>query len=381
MPQESEDGELDPREPAAAGTIAHAAIAQALRGDPMEIDELPENVRQAVGNALSMWHKGSEDNGLKPLKTYFDGGDDAKLFIEYPIPGDDMGGGTLDVGAYRPSDGTILVLDWKTGHRMGDHTMQLLRYANRLAHEVVPKNAEVSKFALITVYPRLWEWTSISVTPAQADEMLAVALSNAGIAGAMIEAGGPGEDLSAFTEGPHCAMCKGASRCPVKTRLIRRVANVDLPELSINEPLANGEVLDGYLALQWLERAAKELRARLREFVVANGPVDRGDGTSLAVRMTKPVREVDSDAAMYYLPLFEDADGEKVFDRETMPKLCTFSVSKIEAVVKAKAPKGQKAKEWEEIEERLRTLKVIVDGKPTERFEPVANEKLLANNP
>lgn len=381
---EDRGDEPDPLDPADAGTLAHAAIAKALRGEPVEIDELPEEIRKPVGNALALWHRGDPEADLAPIRDFF--GACRETLIEYRVQTDELGGGTLDVGGYRDADKTLFVLDWKTGHVERDHTMQLARYANRLASDLFGGEIDIARnvdrYVLLTVYPRLWAWTSVAVEPWRADQWLCDAVANAGVAQALIEAGGPGDNLSAYTEGSHCALCRGRLGCAAKTRLIRRVASVDLPELqALNMPLTHGELRDAYLAKRWLAAAEKELDGRIKEYVRQNGPVDLGDGTSLAFTKSKPRREVDTGAAFFYLPLLEDADGERIFGPEEIARCFKGSVGEIEKVVRAAAPPKKGKAMWEEVEERLRVAEVIKDGEPVVKLEPVANAKLLANNP
>lgn len=373
-PKIVDDDEPDPSNPKDAGTIAHAAIAKALRGEPMDIGELPEELRGVVGSALKMWHQGSPEDGLAPLSSFFDGVDE--LLVEREIPRDEFGGGTLDVGGYRESDSTMVVLDWKTGRIKRDYVLQLLRYGIRSA------KPGVQRFLLIVVYPRLWDWHSVVLTMDEAEALMARAEKNIPVAEALKAQGGPKNgDLSAYTEGTHCLLCAGKLGCEAKKRAIQTFAQVNLPEIpDSSEPLAPEQVGKAYLAARFFESVAENLRERAKAFVRENGPVDLGDGTSLALRPTKPRREVDTEAAMFHLPLIEDHEGEQVFTPEAMCGVFTASASAIEKVVKAAAPDRKGKAVWEEVEARLRVLGVIVDGKTTERFEPVANEKLLANN-
>lgn len=356
IPGEIEDD--DESSPSSIGTIAHAAIAEGIRKGRADIDDLAEDAKIPVNGALKMWNYGIEDGGLSPLRDYFEPIDH---YIELTLEGDELGGGTVDLGGYNAETKTMYVCDWKTGRVVGDHTVQLARYGILLAAHL---DVQPQSFVLITAYCRLMDWQAEMMTADEMNDLLGTLKVNITTA----ENARP-DDLSIYREGSHCTYCRAALLCPARTRMIRSVAALDLPEEPITGELTADNVANAYGAVKWLEAASKRLAAEVRQFVRENGPVPIDDKKSLAFRQIAGRKSMDHRLSN---PLLKEH-----YPEQEVEDCLSMSWSAVQTMVRDNAPPRQKKKHVEAIEEELRTAGALIEGESQERFEPVPNDKLL----
>ena len=214
--------------------------------------------------------------------------------------------GHADLLCYR-DDGTVIVLDWKTGRHEGDHYAQLLTYG-WLAKQHRPDGYVVERVVAMVVYLRSgnyesWEWTRSEIE-SEATEMFER------IAG----------ERGKYSPGEHCQYCPVYVHCEAR-RLMAREAVASLER--------DGGVLtdQGWATRGTVKRAVYDMEDTVKDRIrqAKDGRVDLGGSVLSLDKRTRS--EIDIRVAWPILT--------KYLDTDTLAGAMTMSKTKVERSLRA----------------------------------------------
>ena len=313
----------------ADGTAVHHGLASIVRGMAHEaamddmMGEFPACNRGEVTPlfwaGVKMWGEISKWMPDAHAETYYEGGGLS---------------GHLDAEADQGTEG--VVNDWKSGRKDYDYRHQGFGYA-RLK---LIKQPHLTRVTTHFSWLRTQEIESYTVTRERADawyQQLQDEVVN-----------WDGE----YHAGPHCAFCPRRTSCPAVTALARQDVAMFADGKVFELSTCTGPELCGHFRkIKMLQRFldAAELNARME--ISHRGEVDDGEGGLIRMVPTKGNREINPLLAWPIL-------SARLTDAE-MATVVDIGVGKMEAAVKAKAPKGKGAAAVRELSKALEAAGAI----------------------
>lgn len=173
------------------------------------------------------------------------------------------------------SDGTVRVIDWKTGRVDRDYYHQLAGYAAIF----LLGDKHITEVTVSVVWLRGQEIETYVITRAVIDQWIArlrVQLAR-----------------TAYVTGRHCEHCARSHDCPAVIAKAREgVALLRDPPTDLTA-LSSVEIVGLYRAAKLVSKAAESAVASIRLHVIQHGPQDSGEGTALQVVEESGGRDID----------------------------------------------------------------------------------------
>lgn len=300
------------------GSAAHEALAAEVRGDYVDIEPIaqrhgvePDAIRPLYFTGRQIWRK--YEQALTAVRVE----EEASLVLD--PDGAFKLIGTADVVA-ETDNGTLVVLDWKTGAE-GDPWAQLLGYAAmhfQPGHQLCKCIAAWLREQIVEI--RDYE-------PIEVNDFFAQVI----------------EALNSDTYNPtpqNCRFCGRRHECPARTALVRASISDFLAEAKSRVP-APERLARLYPQVQLLKQALDQYQAVLKATLEEHGPLPLGDGRQLVLEEAR--RESLSPAAVL-----------KELPVETVLPALSVSRPKLCRVIADGALRGQKKKAIDEFMSRLR---------------------------
>lgn len=315
------------------GTAAHEVLRSLPSTGRIDWDGIPEiaqrfgadpdETRMLVGQGVNLWNR---------VRESFNGAY-TEVSLKYEVTPGFFLTGHADLLAI--SQTSMRVGDWKTGRKDADHSHQFKAYA-AMALLSSPDINEVTGTGL---WVRDKEIENYTLDRAGAKRWLEELRAR------VIEWDG------VYHPGKQCAYCPRNHECEAANAMIRRdvavvadkalVARVEteLRLMDAAEIVAVFQKAD--LVVKFAERVRKAIKAHIEE----NGDIV-ADGVRLSI-VEENRREVDP------LKAFPVLTEQLDFQDEDLARVMKLSISKIEEVVRERAPKGEKGREAKKLGDLL----------------------------
>lgn len=161
--------------------------------------------------------------------------------------------------------------------------------------------------------------------------------------------------LRPFVTGSHCTYCSRAIDCPAQREDMRQALSVIDGDATVDVSKLDGPTVAlVHRKLKMLASVKEKWDEALKARIKALGPVDCGDGHSLAVVEENGKREVDTAAAWPILTEKLDADE--------MAGCVSISIKKAEDVIAKKAGRGKGAGAIRSLTEELAKVNAVRQG-------------------
>lgn len=327
--------------PAAAdGTAAHEVL-QGLPSSGIQWDKIPaiaakhganpDEVRMLSAMGAKLWNQ-VKDSFLGAM---------TEVRLEIPITDEFQLVGHADLIAV--SSRAIRVGDYKTGRKDSDYHHQLVGYAALalLASEDID---EASATILWVREQEIENWTLDRAAAEAWLKELRWILA--------------GRDT--FRPGSHCAYCPRNHECEAANALVRRdIAAITDKSLAARlecdlATMPHEEVIAALHKADLVVKYAERVRAAVKAHIEAHGDII-APGARLTV-VSEERRELDPLAAW---PILEQLD----FKDEDLARVMKLSISKIEQVLRDRAPKGEKKRAVEHLGELLQASNAVIKTK------------------
>lgn len=326
-------------EPARLGRAVHEAMTlvvnEGLRAPP-DLTKIAENhgvedldeLAMLVWFGVRTWQRISRETKVLAIEQYLDSLGDQLTLI-----------GTPDI-VCEADDGSLIVVDWKSGYVERDYRNQIKGYL-----WLVSRKAEHDIFKGCIVWLRTCEVETFAMTRIQLNEWrdeLLKALDN-----------------DAYSPGAHCEFCPLSHECAAKSALVRSTAS-ELVSLEIGKSvLSPKQIGELYPHKILLKRALDAYDEILKMTIREHGPQPTGDGRILD--LTKRDRDY------FYLDRIAKPLG-KAFDCSCMeelietlgPDAITVTKKIVQEVAGCQAPKGGIGKAKAAIIQSLRDANAVV---------------------
>jgi hypothetical protein len=314
------------------GTAAHAVLRSLPGTDRIDWDAIPDvakehgadpdETRMLVAQGTKLWNQ---------VRDSFAGAY-TEVSLKYELPGCTLTG-HADLLAI--SQTSMRVGDWKTGRKDADHSHQFKAYATMslLSSPDIDeatgtglwvRDQEIENYTLERRTAGLW-------LERLKDEVIAWD--------------------GVYRPGKHCGFCPRNHECEAANAMIRRdvaaiadkslVARVEC-ELALMDP---GEIIATLQKADLVVKFAARVREAIRTHVQTHGDVV-ADGVRLTT-VEESKRELDP------LKTFPILTEQLAFQDEDLARVMKLSVSKIEEVIRDRAPKGEKGREAKKLGELL----------------------------
>lgn len=318
-----------PRLLADTGTCVHDLLEHVIAGEAYDMDVVcasnnvaAESVWPLFGWALRAWRE-----TLSPMMP----GAITRRLLSYADSEIQLAG-TPDVLAYDGDEARII--DWKTGYATEADYDQQVRAYGFLAIKTHPE--PIKQARVTTVYIRDQRADTQIYTAAELDGWMTWLKKHLA-------------DSDVYRPGSHCGHCPLALECRAQTTLTHSYALAMLdPQDTFTIDGRDSELLAQSLVLsRAIIKRLESYQSAVKAEVEARG----GSWGRLNLKTTFPKEILPARGRELLVEELSDGDLWELLD---------ISTTKLEKAVKAKAPRGQKTKAWDELIERLDRLGAIV---------------------
>jgi len=313
------------------GTVVHAALAEDVLGQDVDIDAMAEE-------------EGLKSAELGPLFFYGRRAwDDLKVSFARPEVEKEV---LAKVGAYEITGhldvfdnlgSMLLVLDWKSGSVHRDHSKQLATYALG-AYQSSGQKADTVTCLTVWLQDGYYESKTFS-----ASDLTAFANQIASEVFGRIDTYAPGD---------HCGYCPRFIGCPGRGAVVSS-AVAELSDMLPATGGVNGVAMAAALnKVRMVEGVCRKAREFIKQQVVMGGPIPTKPGFALQIR---------TDTQEKIMPLQAWPILLRELTEEEMAQVLKVGKTALMDVVSAKAGKGQKGKSKVAVMDALRQQGALKD--------------------
>lgn len=226
------------------------------------------------------------------------------------------------------SDGTVRVIDWKTGRVDRDYYHQLAGYAAIF----LLGDENVSEVTVSVVWLRGQEIETYVITRAVLEQWIARLRVQAA--------------RTAYVTGRHCEHCARSHNCPAVAAKAREGIAILGGEPVDLSAMTGPEVVKLYRIAKLVTKIAESAVSSIRLHVIQNGPQDSGEGTYLQVVEENGGREIDVSKAWAVIQ-------KRLPDAEQMAAVLRISATALDDAVAKAAGRGNGAAAKRELADEL----------------------------